>query len=77
MPAAPARATTLSQRTSNLPRELPWLFGREQDLEEAQRLVREHRLVTVTGTGGIGKTQLARAVAHALRGDYDSMIGSS
>ena len=35
------------------------LFGRESDLERLAGRVREHRLVTVTGPGGVGKTELA------------------
>ena len=41
------------------------LVGRDADVEAVQSLVREHRLVTITGPGGIGKTRLAQAAAHA------------
>ena len=37
-------------------------------------LVDAHRLVTIVGTGGIGKTRLARAFAHSERGRYDDGI---
>jgi predicted ATPase/DNA-binding winged helix-turn-helix (wHTH) protein len=63
-------ATPPLRALSNLPSELPALIGREKDLADVSRLVRERRLVTLTGTGGIGKTRVARAVAHALRGEY-------
>jgi predicted ATPase len=43
------------------------LFGRENDLAEvAARLMGGHRLVTVTGPGGVGKTSVARAVMARL-----------
>jgi len=57
-------------RRTNLPEALPPLFGRAQDLTEVQQMVREHRLVTLTGAGGIGKTQLARAAALALCDEF-------
>jgi predicted ATPase len=37
--------------------------GRERELERAKELVAEHRLVTLTGVGGTGKTRLALQVA--------------
>ena len=42
----------------------PTLFiGRERELGQAQALLAGHRMVTLTGTGGIGKTRLALALA--------------
>jgi predicted ATPase len=43
----------------NLPAPVASFIGREQELAELVRLVREHRLVTVTGPPGVGKTRLA------------------
>jgi predicted ATPase/DNA-binding winged helix-turn-helix (wHTH) protein len=51
----------------NLPAELAPLYGREVDVRAVQRQVQEHRLVTVAGAGGIGKTRVGLAVAHELR----------
>jgi predicted ATPase/DNA-binding winged helix-turn-helix (wHTH) protein len=53
---------------TNLPTELPPLYGREEDLEALRRLIDAHRLVTVVGAGGIGKSRLAQAVALAQAG---------
>jgi len=39
------------------------LIGRDGELEELERRTRTHRLVTVVGPGGVGKTALARAAA--------------
>ncbi|MGA7093862.1 MAG: helix-turn-helix domain-containing protein [Candidatus Cybelea sp.] len=48
---------------SNLPLSLASFVGRERELEEIAALLREHRLVTLTGSGGVGKTQMALRVA--------------
>lgn len=41
------------------------LFGREQDVQRLEALVASHRLITVAGPTGIGKTRLALALAQA------------
>jgi predicted ATPase/transcriptional regulator with XRE-family HTH domain len=48
------------------------LVGREQALSEISQLLitGEHRLVTITGVGGIGKTRLALAAGAGLRDRY-------
>ena len=64
MPAASQpRAPTV--RRTNLPAELPILYGRDDELRALRSLLAEHRLVTIVGAGGIGKSRLAQAVAHA------------
>lgn len=50
--------------TSNLPAPASALVGREREVAEVAALLREHRLVTLTGTGGAGKTRLALEVAR-------------
>lgn len=49
------------------PPTLPTLFGRTQDLSRLLDLAANHRLVTLVGAGGVGKTRLAQAALHALR----------
>ena len=39
------------------------LIGRESEVAELQAALRAHRLVTLTGVGGVGKTRLATEVA--------------
>jgi predicted ATPase/DNA-binding SARP family transcriptional activator/DNA-binding XRE family transcriptional regulator len=46
------------------------LVGRERELEEISRLVVGSRLLTLTGTGGIGKTRLAVEMAHRAESKY-------
>lgn len=41
------------------------LFGRGPELQALRALMAQHRLVTVLGAGGIGKTSFALAAAHA------------
>ncbi|QSE77719.1 ATP-binding protein [Rhodococcus koreensis] len=53
----------IGDRTAHLPLELTSFVGRRAELAEAKRLLGAHRLVTVTGIGGVGKTRLALRVA--------------
>ncbi|WP_307800511.1 BTAD domain-containing putative transcriptional regulator [Actinomadura nitritigenes] len=46
-----------------LPAVLGELIGREREVERARALLAAHRLVTLTGTGGVGKTRLALETA--------------
>jgi predicted ATPase/DNA-binding winged helix-turn-helix (wHTH) protein len=64
IPAA-AQAGAAAALLGNLPRELPPLYGREADLQALRALLDTQRLVTVVGAGGIGKSRLAQAAAHA------------
>lgn len=54
----------------NLPAVLAPLYGRASELEELSALVDRHRAVTIVGAGGIGKTKLAQAVAHAKTREF-------
>jgi predicted ATPase/DNA-binding CsgD family transcriptional regulator len=59
-------------RPSNLPSELTSFVGRRQELREVKRLLTTTRLLTLTGSGGAGKTKLAlRAAAEMSRGFPD------
>ncbi|MFE6804389.1 hypothetical protein ACFVEN_22220 [Streptomyces sp. NPDC057681] len=44
--------------------------GRDSELAAAGRALREHRLVTLTGSGGVGKSRLALRFAEEVRGTY-------
>ena len=45
-------------------------IGRESELDEVQAAVKAHRLVTLTGVGGVGKTRLALEVAARLADEF-------
>jgi predicted ATPase/DNA-binding winged helix-turn-helix (wHTH) protein len=51
---------------TNLPAPTSDLIGRDGEVEEVIGLMAEHRFVTLTGAGGIGKTRLALEVARQL-----------
>jgi non-specific serine/threonine protein kinase len=53
----------LDARPNNLPIQLSSFVGRDDELAQVGALVRDHRLVTLLGPGGIGKTRLALQVA--------------
>jgi predicted ATPase len=53
-------------RSSRLPAQARLLVGREREIAEVRQLLDTTRLLTLTGTGGIGKTRLAIAVAHEV-----------
>jgi predicted ATPase len=46
------------------------LIGRESEVGEIQAAVRSHRLVTLTGVGGVGKTRLALEIAGQLADEF-------
>lgn len=64
---APRRADPGRAGAGNLPLQLTSFVGRERELREVVGLVRRHRLVTLTGPGGCGKTRLSLEAAAALR----------
>ena len=54
---------SLDAHPHNLPIQLSTFVGRERELADLGSLIQEHRLVTVLGPGGIGKTRLALQAA--------------
>ena len=68
----PLRA--LDAGSGNL-RPAPTSFvGRESELDEVQAAVKAHRLVTLTGVGGVGKTRLAVEVAARLADEFSDGV---
>ena len=66
-PAEAERAPRSPGRLAhNLPVELSSFVGREKELPEVRRLLENNRLLTLTGSGGCGKTRLALAAASEL-----------
>ncbi|TGD97674.1 ATP-binding protein [Methylobacterium nonmethylotrophicum] len=66
---APAQPVMIRPAGSSLlPPEPSNLIGRSADVEILLACLARHRLVTVVGTGGVGKTTLAAAVMHRTGG---------
>ena len=57
---------TLDTYRHNLPTQLTSFIGREEEMEQIAQTIRDHRLVTLTGSGGAGKTRLSLQVAADL-----------
>jgi pentatricopeptide repeat protein len=57
-------------RRSNLPKPLTSFIGREKEIQQVEQLVSRARLVTITGSGGVGKTRLAIQVAEAQTSSF-------
>jgi predicted ATPase len=81
---------SLDALPTNLPFALTSFIGRDAELVRVRKAVAEHRLVTLTGVGGVGKTRLALQVAAdiaielrdgawvselAPAGDVEAMLG--
>lgn len=71
-PAAATRAVQTrapSPRRNHLPLYLDRFVGRECEKVELKKLISQHRLVTLVGAGGVGKTRLSVATASDLLDD--------
>jgi predicted ATPase/DNA-binding XRE family transcriptional regulator len=66
------RSDTEGTGKHNLPQQLTSLIGRQREEAEIATLLRQHRLVTIVGAGGVGKTRIAMQVAsQSLNGCPD------
>jgi len=59
-------AAAIGAATNNLPQQLTTLIGREADLADITARLAAHRLVTLTGSGGVGKTRLVIEAGRSL-----------
>jgi predicted ATPase/class 3 adenylate cyclase len=57
---------SMDARPNNLPVQLTSFVGRREELDQVKDVVREHRLLTLTGPGGTGKSRLAIQAASEL-----------
>src|SRR4051812_9445617 len=60
-------APGLQHADCGLPAQLTSFVGRRHEVNEVRRRLSDARLVTLTGTGGVGKTRLALTVAAGVR----------
>jgi predicted ATPase len=61
---------TIDSSHGNLRPAARRLIGRDDDVEDVASAMRSHRLVTLTGVGGVGKTRLALEVAGLLADEF-------
>jgi len=61
---------SLKETPNNLPVQLTSFIGREKEVGQIKQRLEKNRLVTLTGSGGIGKTRLSIQVASELLDDY-------
>ena len=64
------RLLTVGAPGDTLPAQLTSFVGREQEVVDVLALVDAHRLITLSGSGGAGKTRLALTVAEGLVTDF-------
>jgi predicted ATPase/DNA-binding transcriptional regulator YiaG len=59
---------------NNLPSSLTTFIGREKEQAEILGLIRTHRLVTLTGSGGVGKTRISLQVGGQVLEEYTNGV---
>lgn len=65
---------TLDAYRHNLPIQLTTFIGRERELTEVRQAIMDHRLVTLTGAGGSGKTRLSLHAAADLLDQFPNGV---
>jgi predicted ATPase/class 3 adenylate cyclase len=66
----PPLRTPKAARSHNLPAQLTSFVGRHTEMAEVSQSLSDHRLVTLTGAGGAGKTRLAIEIANPLTAEF-------
>lgn len=66
---------TLDAAPGNLRTPTTSFLGREAEIPELQRELKAHRMVTLTGPGGVGKTRLALEVASRMAYEFPDGYG--
>ena len=61
---------TLMQQRDNLPADVTTFIGRRRELAAVAAAIGRHRLVTLRGAGGVGKTRLALRAAQLARDSF-------
>ncbi len=62
--------SSLDSHPNNLPSQISSFVGRAHELSTLQDLISRHRVITIVGPGGIGKTRLALQLAAEIIDDF-------
>ena len=65
---------TLDVRPNNIPIQLSSFVGREEVMIQLKDLIRQSRLLTISGSGGSGKTRLAMQVGADIIDDFENGV---
>jgi DNA-binding winged helix-turn-helix (wHTH) protein len=71
------QSTTASSRpvkTRTLPPKLRRMIGRDENIDALRSMIVTKRFVSIVGPGGMGKTTLVVAVAHAMMNEFNETI---
>ena len=60
--------------STNLPVQLTSFIGRESDLANVGLMLSESRCITITGSGGCGKTRLALQIANKINEEFEDGV---
>ena len=62
--------SSLNEVPNNLPLQLTTFIGRQKEINQIKQQLERNRLVTLTGSGGVGKTRLSIQVASELLNEF-------
>jgi predicted ATPase/DNA-binding winged helix-turn-helix (wHTH) protein len=66
--------TAASGSRGRIPPRLARMIGRRAEIADIRRRLKTVRCLSVVGSGGVGKTTVALAVAHELRGEFAEQV---
>jgi non-specific serine/threonine protein kinase len=70
LPSKDVQSSTSVRPRTNLPASLTSFIGREKEQLEIIKLITKYRLITLTGSGGVGKTRLSLKIGEQVLEDY-------
>ena len=71
---SPANSIAAASSRSKLPARRPYMVGRDETVRALVSLLESRRFVSIVGPGGIGKTTVALATAHAIADDFEGAV---
>src|SRR6476619_5785481 len=67
-------SSSTNKEITNIPTPLTSFVGRQKELAGLKSLLKNTRLLTLTGIGGVGKTRLALQLAKEVLGGFDQGV---